>query len=60
MSHCKVQDVMTPTKIGAPGSAGRLATERTSVTVGKPVTAGLAATACSKQQKCQQHQGCKK
>jgi hypothetical protein len=42
MSHCKVQYVKTPTKIGAPGSAGTLATERTSAIVGKP------ATACSK------------
>ena len=48
MSHCKVQYVKTPTKIGAPGSAGTLATERTSAIVGKPVTAGPAATACSK------------
>ena len=55
-----MQDVMTPTKIEARGSAGMLATERTSAIVGKPVTAGPASTAFSKQQKCQQHQGCKK
>jgi hypothetical protein len=48
MSHCAVQYVKPPAKIGTPGSAEMLATETAPSTAGKPITAGLPATASSK------------
>jgi len=42
MSHCTVQNVKPPAKIGMPGSAGMLATAR------MPSKTGLPATASSK------------
>ncbi len=45
MSHCTVQYVKSPAKIGMPGSAGMHATARTPSTAGLPAIASWKGTA---------------